>query len=929
MPNLTRMPDASAPPASPGPGRPSLRVQFAALTVASAAVMGLLVLALAYAVSGAVAATEEQFVEARLYRSHRVLSRETGALSEQLRAAVEREDVLREIRAVGGPDSTALARSLVRTLEADTGRVVVGLWRIDGTPVLRWVSVGAAPLLASVDPAALGARMQAGRPLSGFGSTSIGVAMVAAVAVPTAADEPSARLMAVIIREVTPALVQQLGAAMGEDLRLQPVPADRPVDRQSNWKIANGDTLETRATTENVLGTGGAEVVLRASRESLNQLEGWRTRVLAGASVLTGLVFMLVWRVGTRLFVRPFTAFTNALAGMQRGGRLVPLEGDAAGEQSAEWLQISTAFNRLARSLDDVRDENEALLASKAAAAGEARFRSLVQHLSDVIVVLDDHRDVKYASPSSEAVLGCAPQSLVGRSLEQCFLPEDLPSLRAFLGGIRPGDAAATHETRVRHAANQLRRAELVGTDLRDDPTVGGIVLTIRDVTERHALEEQLVHQAFHDPLTGLANRALFRDRVDHALSRAPRDPRQVAVLFLDLDQFKTVNDSLGHPTGDALLRAAATRLEGCLRAGDTAARLGGDEFAVLAEQLADRRDATALAERILDAFREPWEVEGRTLDVSASVGVAIRDDGESAEDLLRNADAAMYHAKSRGRGRWELFAQRMYNEARERLEMQADLRRAEQRGELSLHYQPIIDLATGEISGAEALIRWEHPERGPQQPASFVPLAEETGLIVPIGRWVLGQACHDAARYLALGLCEPDFKITVNVSLRQFQDAGFVSDVQSALRNASLAPSSLVLELTESTLLEDADACLAALQSLKALGVRLALDDFGTGYSSLSYLHRFPLDLVKIAKPFVDALERPSQGASLARAVVALGETLSLTTVAEGIESAVQVHHLRQLGCTLGQGFHFSQPMPDAQFSRWLQSTDRLVVDR
>jgi diguanylate cyclase (GGDEF)-like protein/PAS domain S-box-containing protein len=922
------MPQSLVAPASVGAvRRSSLRWQFAVLTVTSAVAMGLLVLGLAFAVQREVSTTEVEFVKARVTRSSRVLGRETGALRDQLAALMQREDVLNAIRRRGGPDSAALQRTLVRALDADTGRAAVGLWRLDGTPLFRSVTTGAQPVFASINPIALGARMRPLTPLAGFGSTSIGVAMVAAVAVPADSRDSGATLMAVVAREVTPALMRQLGAAMGEDLRLLPVPDNYRVAGVSSWPIANGDTLETRSIVENILGTGGAEVILHASRESLNRLDAWRTRVLILASIMTGLVFVLVWRVGTRLFVRPFSVVTDALDAMQRSGRLAPL-GATDATNSSEWSRIGQAFNGLATTLEEVRHENEALLASRTAAAGEARFRSLVQHLSDVIVVLDERLIVKYASPSSAEVLGLVPERLLGQTLDSSIHPDDLPALLSFLAGLLPGEGAIRLATRVRHASGAWRRAELVGTDLRDDPTVSGLVLTIRDVTERHALEAQLVHQAFHDPLTGLANRALFRDRVDHALSRSRRDGRQIAVLFLDLDQFKTINDSLGHPTGDALLRAAASRLELCLRAGDTAARLGGDEFAVLAEQLVDRRDAMALAERILDAFREPWDVDGRSLDVSASVGVAIREEEESAEDLLRNADAAMYHAKNRGRGRWELFAQRMYNEAREKLEMQADLRRAEQRGELLLHYQPIINLATGEIAGAEALIRWEHPERGPQPPAAFVPLAEETGLIVPIGRWVLGQACHDAARYLSLGLCDPDFKITVNVSLRQFLDAGFVDDVRSALRNASLSPGSLVLELTESTLLEDTDACLAALQSLKALGVKLALDDFGTGYSSLSYLHRFPLDIVKIAKPFIDALERPSEGASLARAVVALGDTLSLTTVAEGIETPVQVHHLRQLGCALGQGFHFSQPMPDAAFTRWLRATDRLVVD-
>jgi diguanylate cyclase (GGDEF)-like protein/PAS domain S-box-containing protein len=911
-------------PARPG-GRCSLRFQFAALAATSAVVLWVIVLVFSLSIGATSRLAEAELRDQRIERGRSVVRREVQAVHEQVAALANRPDISEQLTAAS-IDTVRLRRELRALLAADTATAAAGFYRPDGTPIVEWHGEGTLPVGRSVDRVELApliARRNSGASLV---PTRIGVSVMAGAAVRQPGDS-AARGVLLVTREVTPALVQRLAIAMGEELRLLPVVSLRAPFVVQQWSRAAGDTLETRFIETDLQGKPAAELVVRTSRESFNQLDLWRKRFLVLATALVLVLAVLYWRIGTRLFVRPFTALAEALARMQRGGRLEQLDAAPAQAASPEWARITHAFNGLVTTLESVRDDNERLLAARATAAGEARFRSLVQHLSDLILVLDERLGVKYASPSSDRVLGCAPQLVQGRSLEPSVHPDDLPALRAYLEALRPGDEGLPHALRLRHADGAWRRAEAIGTDLRSDEHVSGLVLTVRDVTERHSLEEQLVHQAFHDPLTGLANRALFRDRVDHALSRAQRDPRPIAVLFLDLDNFKTINDSLGHPAGDALLQVAATRLGACLRAGDTAARLGGDEFAVLLEQLGDAEDAARLAERILAAFREPWELDGHLLDVSASVGVAIRSDGETAEDVLRNADAAMYHAKGRGRGRWELFAPRMYSEARARLEMQADLRVAEQRGELSLHYQPIVRLATGEVTGAEALIRWEHPERGRQRPDSFVPLAEETGLIIPIGRWVLGQACHDAAHWLASGVASPDLKVTVNVSLRQFQDPGFVDDVRSALANAHLAPHSLVLELTESTLLDDADACLASLQAIKALGVRLALDDFGTGYSSLSHLHRFPLDLVKIAKPFVDALERPSEGTPLARAVVALGDTMALVTVAEGIENAVQVHHLRQLGCTLGQGFFFGQPMPAPQFERWLQETERVEL--
>jgi len=464
--------------------------------------------------------------------------------------------------------------------------------------------------------------------------------------------------------------------------------------------------------------------------------------------------------------------------------------------------------------------------------------------------------------------------------------------------------------------ARKRVQLEQRGADLAAANAVLTAEIRERTLAEQALRESQaqLSHQAYHDPLTGLANRARFRAEVDHALDRGKSAPDSIAVLFLDLDNFKNVNDSLGHAVGDQLLVEVSSRLLHATRGCDTVARLGGDEFAVLVARVRSSADLLTVVERIQRAMRSPVSLQGAELLVSLSIGVARATDDDGADELLRNADVAMYRAKQLGKGRYELFAPAMHAAVVERMELEADLRRAlaEPNGALRLVYQPIVALDTERIAGLEALARWHHPTRGPMSPERFIPLAEATGLVVPLGRWVLHAACRHAAlwsREAGGGEVDSPY-VSVNISGRQLEHATLVDDVAAAVTQARIDPSMLLLEITESVLMHRADAALRTLYALKALGVRLAIDDFGTGYSSLAYLHRFPVDVLKIDKVFIDRFTHGGSDAALGRGIVALADSLGLRCVAEGIEHAEQAAQLRAAGCGFGQGFYFAKPL-------------------
>jgi len=554
--------------------------------------------------------------------------------------------------------------------------------------------------------------------------------------------------------------------------------------------------------------------------------------------------------------------------------------------------------------------------------ASEQRFHALVQHSSDVVTVVSPDAEVLYQSESVQRVFGYPAQALTGRRLTNLIDAESAARLADALRSVSGRPYATTVlELTVRHRDGRRRQAEMTITNLLGDPSVGGLVLNTRDISERKELQEQLVHEAYHDALTQLANRALFRERVAEALRRRDRDD-DVTVLFLDLDGFKEVNDSLGHQAGDHLLVQVAQRLRESVREGDMVARFGGDEFAVLIESPLGSPDAVTVAQRIVDGLHDPFAVDARDIHVRASIGLAAAgllgqtDDG--AEQLMRNADLAMYKAKSAGGNGFASYHPQMLSDLVERLELEADLRLALDRGELELHYQPTINLATNRVIGFEALARWNHPTRGLIPPLDFIPIAEATGLIVPLGRWVIEEACRQAVRWGA-GSGNP-LKMAVNVSVRQFDRSDLPAVVVQVLAETGMPASQLCLEMTESVLMTDTEENLAQLVRLKALGVSLAIDDFGTGYSSLAYLRRFPVDTLKIDRSFVERLGEQTDDTALADTIVQLGQSLGMSTVAEGIEEHAQLAALREMGCDFAQGFYFSRPVPAVEAGRLLE---------
>lgn len=539
---------------------------------------------------------------------------------------------------------------------------------------------------------------------------------------------------------------------------------------------------------------------------------------------------------------------------------------------------------------------------------GQDRLAAMVEHSSDVVVLVDESGHIKYASPGLAGTLGHDAADWIGRPIVDLIADEDRSAAAGEIQSLFADDSDATirFESSLVHVDGQRRRMEATFANLLGGDVVDGIVATFRDITEQRDLERKLSHRAFHDELTGLANRALFLDRMDHALrvDRSAADP--VVVLFVDLDDFKSVNDALGHGVGDQLLRTIADRVKSASGSGDTPARLGGDEFALLLEDRGGVDRALDVAERLLDSLREPVRLAGYDLVVLASVGVAVAAPGMTTSSLLRDADIAMYEAKRAGKGQIKIFDPAMRLRATTQLEYRSELSSALENGEMRLVYQPLVDLRSGEVTGAEALLRWTHPMRGEVSPAEFIPIAERSGLIKDIGKWVLHEAMREAASWQVRG---PRY-VSINVSAVQLRSEDFVGQVAESLEFSGLAPEHVMLEVTETVLADEIESASTALNSLRALGVRIAIDDFGTGYCSLSYLQKFPVDVVKIDRQFIDEVDGDARPSSLALMILQMTNSMGVTSFAEGIERPAQIAALRTFGCDIGQGYLLSRPL-------------------
>jgi len=538
----------------------------------------------------------------------------------------------------------------------------------------------------------------------------------------------------------------------------------------------------------------------------------------------------------------------------------------------------------------------------------EQHFRALVANSSDLVTVIDAHGRLTYVSPSVSRLLGYTEDALLGREALSLVHPDDVAAVRDALASLYGGDPAhGALVARVQHANGDYRYFESNASNLLDDPAMHGIVVDSRDVTERVAFEQRLEVQATHDALTGLPNRSLLLGRLSDALARIPRPDAHTAVLFVDLDRFKLVNDSLGHNAGDQLLVLVAERLRRAVRPGDVVARFGGDEFVVLAEHVADADECRQIADRLAETLAAPFHIDGQEVFVSASVGMTIADPvADTAETLLRDADTAMYAAKDGGRARSVLFEEQVHQRTVERLAQENALHRALERNELVVQYQPQIDIPSGAIVAVEALLAWRHPEKGLLFPGDFLSVAEETGLVVPFGAWVLEQACRDARRWY--DIAGQPVRVSVNVSARQLVDAQLVETVRDALAGADLPGDALCLEIAEG-ILTDARDVAAPLHALRELGVRVAIDDFGTGYASLAHLKRLPVDQLKIDAVFVGGLGRDADDTVIVAAVIGLAHALGAVAVAEGVEEPAQLEELRALRCDLAQGYLFARP--------------------
>jgi len=598
----------------------------------------------------------------------------------------------------------------------------------------------------------------------------------------------------------------------------------------------------------------------------------------------------------------------TAVAAMKAGAHDYIMKGNAA-----------RLIPAIERELREAADRGVRRRAERALRENERQFRSLIEHSSDITAVVGLGGSILYLSPSIERILGHRPRDLVATKIQDHVHPEDADAVCSVV--IEPAvNGSQSVEFRFKDSSGDWRTLEATVNHLLDDPGVGGIVMNCRDITSRKRDEETIRHLAYYDALTGLPNRALFNDRLSQALAHSRRrGSRGVAIMFLDLDRFKTINDTLGHEVGDDLLRAVAGRLSDALREGDTVARLGGDEFLFLLPGVDDVEGAARVGQKIVELFYAPFNVQDHELHVTTSVGISLfPSDGADPQTLLRNGDTALYRAKDEGGNGYQLYAPGMNAIAAKRLMIENSLRRALDRNELVLYYQPLVSINCDEIVGVEALIRWPHPELGFIPPMEFIPTAEETGMIVPLSRWVLQTACSQMKVWLESGSSLRT--LSVNVSARRFNDCNLPGMIAETLSSTGLHGRHLNIELTESVMMSDAEATIRTLNQLKALGVRISIDDFGTGYSSLSYLKRLPIDTLKIDQSFVRDISDDSEDAAIAMLIISMAHNLNLSVVAEGVENVEQLSFLQSKKCDTIQGFLVSEALPIHELNAFLE---------
>ncbi|HZI20276.1 MAG TPA: EAL domain-containing protein [Pyrinomonadaceae bacterium] len=631
-----------------------------------------------------------------------------------------------------------------------------------------------------------------------------------------------------------------------------------------------------------------------------------------------------VWRTWSRLFLWKFLGNLPAAAAallIAAGVHYVGL-GVAITAASAAAL---VAFAVGAHLRPGGRKAGESEAREKAAADTADRFRSAFDYAAIGMALVSTEGRWLQVNRSLCQILGYTEKELLARDFLAVTHPDDLPTALSNIGQLLKGRIQASqmekryinkhgHEVWVHWSVSMVRDQYSKSVHL---------IFQIQDITDRKLAEQQLHHDAFHDALTGLPNRALFMDHLKLAVARSlRRDKEMFAVLYLDLDRFKIINDSLGHTIGDQLLVGIAERLQKNLRPGDTVARLGGDEFTILIEDITEEKEAVAVAERIQKELSVPFILSGREVFTTVSMGIAPSSTGyERAEDILRDADTAMYRAKSLGKARYEIFDKAMHARAINILQMETDMRRALEREEFLLYYQPIVSLEDFRLRGFEALVRWQHPERGFISPIDFIPVAEETGMIIPLGEWVLQEACRQMRRWQTCFPLDHPLFISVNLSSKQFSQNTLISVVADILKESGVKPQTVKLEITESVVMENIETATGMLQELREIGVQLAIDDFGTGYSSLSYLHRFPIDTLKIDRSFVTRMTDNTENAEIVRTIVVLAQNLGMDVVAEGVETNEQLALLQKLGCENGQGYYFSKPVA-------CDSAEKIIAD-